>query len=155
MVKRYPGKDHTSRACEYGNLVYFSAVSAPEQTSLYEQTAAILREYDSMFAELGLKKSAIVNAFVMLDTQDTEGFVHAWKQWVEPDCEPATTMICGGLEGGRQVQICLWAARTDAIRRVRLPEDAGMLVCYEGVAYFSAQSADGATLTDKGRLPAL
>ena len=77
MVKRYPGKDHTSRACEYGNLVYFSAVSAPEQTSLYEQTAAILREYDSMFAELGLKKSAIVNAFVMLDTQDTEGFVYA------------------------------------------------------------------------------
>lgn len=149
MVKRYPGKDHTSRACEYGNLVYFSAVSAPEQTSLYEQTAAILREYDSMFAELGLKKSAIVNAFVMLDTQDTEGFVHAWKQWVEPDCEPATTMICGGLEGGRQVQICLWAARTDAIRRVRLPEDAGMLVCYEGVAYFSAQSADGATLTEQ------
>lgn len=60
MVKRYPGKDHTSRACEYGNLVYFSAVSAPEQTSLYEQTAAILREYDSMFAELGLKKARLL-----------------------------------------------------------------------------------------------
>lgn len=153
MLKRYLGKWNTSKACHYRNMMYFSGVSAPHETTLYNQAKAALMDYDSMFHELGLKKDHIVNAFIMLDESNFSGFFEAWDEWILPGELPAMTAIHGKLEGNTKVSICLWVAEKDDIVRTKLPDEGGMLVRYDGVAYFSGQCVydNLDTLTDQTR----
>lgn len=150
MLKRYIGESNISKYCEYQKVMYFSGVTADGETT-YEQAKAALKKYGELFAERALRREHVVNAFVIIDDSDADGFYKAWDEWLAKDVQPALTIIRAGLEGDAKVLICLWVATDGDIRRIDLEEDGGKLVLYNGVAYFSGQSIydDMTTLTDQ------
>ena len=140
MVERINKHEVVPQASIYQDLAYYSAVIAPEASGTAAQTEAVLGQYDAMLAD----RRHIVSALVILSHEaDYDAFRSAWNAWIPAGCEPALTVIRAGLAHGADVSAALNVALTDGIRRTRLSDGTGMLVRYQGVAYFSGRSIDG------------
>lgn len=140
MVERRNSFGKVSQASVYRDLAYYSAVTASEEDGVAAQTKAVLSQYDAMLAD----REHIVSAFVMLSHDaDAAVFFRIWNAWIPQGHEPALTVIRAGLACGACVSVALNVALKNGIHRTRLEDGTGMLVRYQGVAYFSGRSIDG------------
>lgn len=149
LVKRVTETPTVSGASVYGGMTYFGGVSA-DGVCLKCQTEAVLNEYGRKLDALGLKRTNIVNAFVMLDKNtDTTDFFTVWNGWAPKGSEPAMTVIRTGLPANALVELSLFVANEDTVERVQL-ENGSKMVKYNHVAYYSGQNAGGLmTLTEQ------
>ena len=74
-----------SRVVFSGNLAWFTGHAAPQFSTLAQQTAGVLRRYDELFAQFGLKKENILYAICFLkNADDEEDFIcnspYSWNE---------------------------------------------------------------------------
>ena len=85
-----------SRVVFSGNLAWFTGHAAPQFPTLAQQTAGVLRRYDELFAQFGLKKENILYAICFLkNADDEEDFKQEYFKWIAPGCDPAGFTVTG------------------------------------------------------------
>lgn len=94
-VKRLDPNGTISRCVVHNGVVYFTGHSArPGYKTMREQTAAVLKRYDEIFAQFGLKKSNIlmVNSY-LADISMADEYEEVWQAWIGTDNPPAGVSV--------------------------------------------------------------
>ena len=79
-----------SRVTFSKNLAFFTGHAAPQYQTLKEQAEGVLKRYDELFAQFGLKKSNILyTTCFMKNADDEDEFADIYFQWIDPQNPPA------------------------------------------------------------------
>ena len=79
-----------SRVTFSKNLAFFTGHAAPQYQTLKEQAEGILKRYDELFKQFGLKKSNILyTTCFMKNADDEDEFADIYFQWIDPKNPPA------------------------------------------------------------------
>ena len=74
-----------SRVTFSKNLAFFTGHAAPQYQTLKEQAEGILKRYDELFKQFGLKKSNILyTTCFMKNADDEDEFADIYFQWIDP-----------------------------------------------------------------------
>ena len=89
-IKRLdPGK-RMSQAVIHNGIAYLAGQVGAPDTSLTEQTTAVLAQIDALLAEAGTDKSRLLTATIWLaDMADFAAMNAVWDAWVDPANPPA------------------------------------------------------------------
>lgn len=127
------------------NLAWFTGHAAPQFSTLAEQTAGVLRRYDELFRQFGLKKENILYAICFLkNADDEEQFKQEYLKWIIPGCDPAGFTVTGipiqhssvGDNVLIELQFIVATEEKPDIRRFDVSNGARM-VQYDGMCYFT------------------
>ena len=110
-IIRYPACGTEAKAVVFGNTVFCAGLSAQKGDTMAEQTADILAQYDSLFAEIGTAKESLIMANTFLyDMADGEGYGQVWREWLVGVGPPAGVCVQAVLPPGQKIVISLIAA---------------------------------------------
>ena len=85
-----------SRVTFSKNLAFFTGHAAPQYQTLKEQAEGILKRYDELFKQFGLKKSNILyTTCFMKNADDEDEFADIYFQWIDPKNPPAGVTVTG------------------------------------------------------------
>lgn len=83
-----------SRVTFSKNLAFFTGHAAPQYQTLKEQAEGILKRYDELFKQFGLKKSNILyTTCFMKNADDEDEFADIYFQWIDPKNPPAGVTV--------------------------------------------------------------
>ena len=111
-IQRFPGNAAgRSRAVAFDNLV-FTVATAPDSTSLREQTRQVLARIEQNLRDAGSDKTRLLSATVYLADIAKKAEMDAmWNDWIGPDNWPQRACVQVGLPPGVLVEITVIAAR--------------------------------------------
>ncbi len=94
-IRRIAEEARLSGAVVAGGLVWLAGQVADDPTADAEaQTADILRQIDTLLAEAGTDKRALLSVTVVLaDIADAPAMNRAWDAWLDPAQKPARMTI--------------------------------------------------------------
>ncbi len=94
-IRRIAEEARLSGAVVAGGLVWLAGQVADDPTADAEaQTADILRQVDTLLAEAGTDKRALLSVTVVLaDIADAPAMNRAWDAWLDPAQKPARMTI--------------------------------------------------------------
>ena len=79
-----------SRVVFSHGFAFFTGHVAPKPKTLREQTEALLKRYDELFAQFGLKKKNILYAMCYLqNADDEEEYTNVYYEWIDKENPPA------------------------------------------------------------------
>jgi enamine deaminase RidA (YjgF/YER057c/UK114 family) len=95
MIRRIAEEERLSGAVVAGGFIWLAGQVAEDPTADAEgQTADILRQIDSLLAEAGTDKRALLSVTVVLaDIADAPAMNRAWDAWLDPAHKPARMTI--------------------------------------------------------------
>lgn len=95
MIRRIAEEERLSGAVVAGGFIWLAGQVAEDPTADTEgQTADILRQIDSLLAEAGTDKRALLSVTVVLaDIADAPAMNRAWDAWLDPAHKPARMTI--------------------------------------------------------------
>ena len=95
MIQRLAEEERLSGAVIGGGIIWLAGQVADDATLDTEgQTADILRQIDSLLAEAGTDKSALLCVTcVLVDIHDAPAMNRAWDAWLDPTAKPARMTI--------------------------------------------------------------
>lgn len=125
-------------------VAYFAGLSAPGLPTIAEQTRAILKQYDELFAQHGLLKKNMLYLSAFMRNPDLESeFTDIYFDWMDKD-NPTAGFTVQGLpvqpaEGNVELVLALMVATDpDAkIERIDAKPTGARLTIYNGIAYFT------------------
>ena len=135
-----------SRVVFSGNLAWFTGHAAPQFPTLAQQTAGVLRRYDELFAQFGLKKENILYAICFLkNADDEEDFKQEYFKWIAPGCDPAGFTVTGvpiqhspvGDNVLIELQFIVATEENAVIERYDAEGSGARMVKYDGMCYFT------------------
>lgn len=114
-IQRFPGNAAgRSRAVAFDNLV-FTVATAPGDTSIQEQTRAVLARIEQNLREGGSDKTRLLSATVYLtDIASKAAMDEVWNEWIGPENWPQRACVQAGLAPNTLVEIAVIAARSAA-----------------------------------------
>ena len=127
------------------NLAFFTGHAAPQYSTLREQAAAVLRRYDELFEQFGLKKKNIVySACFLKNADDEKDYTDAYFQWIDSENPPAGYTVTGipiqhspvGDNILIELQLIVATDPDAKIERHDVTQGSRMVV-YDGMAYFT------------------
>lgn len=127
------------------NLAFFTGHAAPQYATLREQSAAVLRRYDELFAQFGLlKKNILYSVCYLKNADDEEQFTDEYFQWIDPENPPAGYTVTGmpiqhspvGDNILIELQFIVATDPNAEIQRFDVTRGSRM-VMYDGMAYFT------------------
>lgn len=95
MIRRIAEEERLSGAVVAGGFIWLAGQVAEDPTADTEgQTADILRQIDSLLAEAGTDKRALLSVTVVLaNIADAPAMNRAWDAWLDPAHKPARMTI--------------------------------------------------------------
>lgn len=142
-IQRTRLQDGTGMLVRYGGIAYFSGRSLQSGCgSLEAQTKEVMRTYDELLAENGLRKENILNGNIYVqDITMQDEYENVWIGWTYTGHKPSGTMVEGRpVQKEHQLELGLTFADTDAVLPL-LRKNPGANCCrfvqYHGVAYFT------------------
>ena len=141
----FPPCGGASRIVFSHNLAWFTGHAAPQFETLAEQTAGVLKRYDELFKQFGLKKEHILYTICFLkNADDEEQFKQAYFDWLAPGCAPAGFTVTGipiqhsavGDNVLIELQFIVATEENPVIERFDVDGGARM-VKYDGMCYFT------------------
>ena len=111
-IQRFPGDaPGRSHAVAFDDLV-FTVATAPDSTSLQEQTSQVLARIEQNLADAGSDKTRLLSATVYLaDIARKAEMDEVWNVWIGPEHWPQRACVQVGLSPGVLVEITVIAAR--------------------------------------------
>jgi enamine deaminase RidA (YjgF/YER057c/UK114 family) len=113
-IRRIDAGARMSQAVVHGNTVYLAGQVAPEpkDTSVREQTTAILARIDALLAQAGTDKTKLLSATIWLADMATFAEMNSvWDRWVSAGNTPARATVEAKLAGAEyKVEIAVIAA---------------------------------------------
>lgn len=113
-IKRIETGPRMSQAVVYGDTVYLAGQVADQPAGdVTGQTAAVLKQIDSLLAQAGSSKEKILSATIYLADMKTFGDMNkAWDAWVSAGNGPARATVEAKLAGPQYlVEIVVVAAK--------------------------------------------
>lgn len=95
-IRRIDGGVRMSQAVVHGGTVYLAGQVAPEpkDTSVREQTTAILARIDALLAQAGTDKTKLLSATIWLADMATFAEMNSvWDRWVSAGNTPARATV--------------------------------------------------------------
>ncbi len=93
-IERYDVNKGSSRLVVHNGVAYFTGHAAPTPATLREQTAALCRRYDELFAQFGLKKENIIMMNTYLKyINEIDEFKEEWGKWIGSEHGPAGVVV--------------------------------------------------------------
>ena len=114
-IIRHDTNARMSQAVVHGSTVYLAGqVSAQPAGDVTGQTAAVLKQIDSLLDRCGTSKDRILSATIYLADISTFGAMNkAWEAWMPAGHAPARTTLEAALAGPEfLVEITIVAAKT-------------------------------------------
>ena len=98
-ITRLAPEERLSGAVMGGGLIWLAGQVADDTSLDTEgQTADILKQIDTLLAEAGTDKRALLSATVILaDIRDAPAMNRAWDRWLDPGHKPARMTIQAAL----------------------------------------------------------
>jgi enamine deaminase RidA (YjgF/YER057c/UK114 family) len=111
-IQRFPGYAvGRSRAVAFDQLV-FTVATAPESTSLPDQTRQVLARIEQNLRDAGSDKTRLLSATVYLaDITQKAEMDAVWNEWIGPEHWPQRACVQAGLSPGVLIEITVIAAR--------------------------------------------
>ena len=134
-----------SRVTFSKNLAFFTGHAAPQYQTLKEQAEGILKRYDELFKQFGLKKSNILyTTCFMKNADDEDEFADIYFQWIDPKNPPAGVTVTGlpiqhsPVGDNILMELSFIVATNDSLPIKRYDVTRGCrMVEYDGMAYFT------------------
>ncbi len=134
-----------SRVTFSKNLAFFTGHAAPQYQTLKEQAEGILKRYDELFKQFGLKKSNILyTTCFMKNADDEDEFADIYFQWIDPQNPPAGVTVTGlpiqhsPVGDNILMELSFIVATNDSLPIKRYDVTRGCrMVEYDGMAYFT------------------
>ena len=139
-----------SRVTFSKNLAFFTGHAAPQYQTLKEQAEGILKRYDELFKQFGLKKSNILyTTCFMKNADDEDEFADVYFQWIDPKNPPAGVIVEAPPRQNTpfgpklEIELALFVATGENPQITRRDVVPGMsrVVEYNGIAWFTGHSA--------------
>ena len=139
-----------SRVTFSKNLAFFTGHAAPQYQTLKEQAEGILKRYDELFKQFGLKKSNILyTTCFMKNADDEDEFADIYFQWIDPKNPPAGVIVEAPPRQNTpfgpklEIELALFVATGENPQITRRDVVPGMsrVVEYNGIAWFTGHSA--------------
>lgn len=94
-IRRLAEEERLSGATVAGGFVFLAGQVADDATLDAEgQTADILRQIDTLLAEAGTDKRALLQVQIILaDIKDAPAMNRAWDAWLDPAAKPARMTV--------------------------------------------------------------
>ncbi|HEX7386913.1 MAG TPA: RidA family protein [Castellaniella sp.] len=113
-IERLAGSDRYSKAVKYGSVAYLAGITPKEGVGdIQRQFAEVLQTADATLAELGVDKSFILNAQILMASLDRDyaPMNVLWSEWLKDSPKPART-TCGArlARSGVLVEVVLTVA---------------------------------------------
>lgn len=139
------GKGGYSRVTFSDHLAFFTGHAAPQYKTVKEQAEGILKRYDELFAQFGLKKSNILySTCFMKNADDEDEFTDVYFQWIDPQNPPAGVTVTGlpiqhsPVGDNVLMELSFIVATDDSLPIKRYDVTRGSrMVEYDGMAYFT------------------
>ena len=134
-----------SRVTFSKNLAFFTGHAAPQYQTLKEQAEGILKRYDELFKQFGLKKSNILyTTCFMKNADDEDEFADIYFQWIDPKNPPAGVTVTAlpiqhsPVGDNILMELSFIVATNDSLPIKRYDVTRGCrMVEYDGMAYFT------------------
>lgn len=98
-IKRYPGTARMSNMVAYQGALLTKGITARGMPrDIAAQTTDVLRQLDSLLAEAGLGKEALLQVMIWLaDSRDFDAMNAVYDQWVPQGHQPVRACVEGAL----------------------------------------------------------
>ncbi len=111
MIERIDCGKSMSRAVKHNGLIYFSGhAAAGKQTTIQEQTQALLNRFEELLKLHGSDKDHILSATIYITDMSLKPAMNeVWDVWLNPGCAPVRVCVEVVLEPGYLLEISLIA----------------------------------------------
>ena len=113
-IVRHETNARMSQAVVHGDTVYLAGQVSDSVPDVAGQTAAVLKQIDTLLAKCGTSKDKILSATIYLADIKTFGEMNkSWEAWMPAGHAPARTTLQAPLAGPQWlVEITIVAAKT-------------------------------------------
>ncbi|MFC5508630.1 RidA family protein [Bosea massiliensis] len=112
-ITRLQKSRRMSQIVQHGSTIHLAGQIADDCAQAIDgQSQEVFCKIDTLLAQIGLTKSAIVFAEIWLsDLADFAGFNSAWEAWVDPESPPGRATCQVGLaRAGARIEILVTAS---------------------------------------------